>query len=268
MFQKFLIALSLAVACAKPPLHNEPTAVAATTVSNAAAPSEPGLSGKVAEKIDASEYSYLRIESPAGEIWAAVPKSKVEIGAQVKVLGASWMENFTSATLSRTWPRIAFGTLEGESQAGHDRGASPNAGAGRASAGMFAQEAAQAYPTQTSPAPAAAKADVGGPALLKVATREGRTIAEIYAHKAALTGKTVAVRGRVVKAVDGVMGKNWLHLRDGPGSGPSADLAVTSESSAKVGDVVVITGLVHLDVDLGSGYSYDILIEDAQLTKE
>lgn len=247
MPRTFPAALALALACSRSPLPVAPAAVATSAVAPAAvapaavaafpvaaAPREPALRGRVAEKIDAGQYTYLRLETPAGESWAAVPKANLEVGAQAIVLGAAWMENFTSATLSRTWPRIAFGTLASETPA-----AAPEGPDG-----------------------------AGGLAQPKVATREGRTIAEIYARRSALKGKRVAVRGKVVKAVGGVLGKTWLHLQDGTGSGPSADLAVTSAGTAKVGDVVVATGLVHLDRDLGSGYRYDILLEDAELKKE
>ena len=36
---------------------------------------------------------------------------------------------------------------------------------------------------------------------------------------------------------------------------------------AKVGDVVLATGVVHTDRDLGSGYSYKVLVEEAKLKK-
>ena len=263
MPRTFVVTFALALACAKQPVPNEPAIAAASAVAptlSAAAPDGSAMSGKVVEKIDASQYSYLRMITPSGEVWAAVPKSTIAVGAQATVVGANWMEDFTSATLSRTWPRIAFGTLAGE--AAPPREPAPSAKPGHAGAGMFAQQAAQAFPSQ----PQAEVQD--GPALHKVATREGRTIAEVYAQKVALKDKRVAVRGKVVKAVSGVMGKNWLHLKDGTGTGPSADLAVTTDGTAKVGDVVVVTGTVHLDRDLGSGYRYDILVEDAQLQKE
>ena len=258
MLHALIAVLALAVACSDPSTRAAPAVAVAAPANAGAAPGEMNLSGRVAEKIDASTYSYLRLVTPSGEVWAAVPKSTVEVGAQATIAGASWMENFTSTTLARTWPRIAFGTLAEEAPSAKE--ASPVPRAGHGSAGMFAQQAAQASPTQAP--------EVKDQALSRVATREGRTIAEIYAQKAALKDKSVSVRGKVVKAVDGVMGKTWLHLRDGTGTGPSADLAVTSDTSAKVGDVVVATGKVHLDRDLGSGYRYDILLEDSQLKKE
>ena len=75
------------------------------------------------------------------------------------------------------------------------------------------------------------------------------------------------IRGKVVKFTPGVMGKNWIHLRDGSGAAAngSNDLIVTSANQAKVGDVVTVKGVVRTDKDFGSGYAYRVLVEDATL---
>jgi hypothetical protein len=135
--------------------------------------------------------------------------------------------------------------------------------------GMFARQAAAA-PSAAEPkhpAPSAA-ADLGEIRVAKASGPEGRTVADIYAKQASLKDKKIAVRGKVVKATDGVMGKNWLHVRDGSGQGASSDLTVASDDTARVGDTVLVTGTVHLDRDLGAGYHYDVLIEDARVKKE
>jgi hypothetical protein len=87
--------------------------------------------------------------------------------------------------------------------------------------------------------------------------------------KAGLKGKSVLVRGQVVKVNTGIMGKNWLHLRDGSGSATdgSNDILVTTKDTAALGDVVSVKGTVRTDVDLGSGYTYAVLIEDAAVRK-
>jgi hypothetical protein len=79
----------------------------------------------------------------------------------------------------------------------------------------------------------------------------------------------VAVRGKVVKYNPGIMGKNWIHLRDGSGSNEKKDndLTVTTSDSAAVGGVVLVKGRVHLDRDFGSGYVYSVIIEDAKVSK-
>jgi len=66
-----------------------------------------------------------------------------------------------------------------------------------------------------------------------------------------------------------VMGKNWVHVRDGSGSAAdnTHDVLVTTKDETKVGDVVLVKGVVHTDVELGSGYSYKVLVEDATLSK-
>ncbi len=72
-----------------------------------------------------------------------------------------------------------------------------------------------------------------------------------------------------MKANSGIMGKNWLHLRDGSGTQEKADndITITTDGTAAVGDVVVVTGVVRLDKDFGAGYAYPVIIEEAKVAK-
>jgi hypothetical protein len=96
----------------------------------------------------------------------------------------------------------------------------------------------------------------------------GKRIAEIYAGKAQLKGKPVKVRGQVVKYNPEVMGKNWIHIQDGSGSAGSNDLTVTTSSTTKLGDLILVTGTVATDRDFGGGYRYSLILEDAKVTVE
>jgi hypothetical protein len=118
-------------------------------------------------------------------------------------------------------------------------------------------------------AAAAGPADVGDVKVAKASGANAKTIAEIYGQKAQLKEKKVTFRGKVVKANSGIMGKNWFHLRDGSGAQAKGDndITITSDASAAVGDVVVVTGVVRLDKDFGAGYAYPVIIEEATLTK-
>ncbi|HTQ00959.1 MAG TPA: hypothetical protein VMN56_16690 [Casimicrobiaceae bacterium] len=111
--------------------------------------------------------------------------------------------------------------------------------------------------------------DVGPVSVAKAAGASGRTVAEVYSQSAALKDKPVVVHAKVVKVVAGVMGKNWVHLRDGSGSDAERtnDLVATSKDEPAVGEVVLAKGVVRTDVDLGSGYSYRVLVEDVSFTK-
>lgn len=95
----------------------------------------------------------------------------------------------------------------------------------------------------------------------------GTTVEGVWKARKTLTGRSVTVRGKVVKFTGGVLGVNWLHLQDGTGSAADGtnDITVTSDAQANVGDVVTVTGTVTLNKDLGSGYNYPVLIERAQI---
>ena len=217
-----------------------PVVAAPTT---APAPSTPtsGLTGKLLERIDAAPYSYLRIQTAAGEVWAAVPESPVEKGTEVTVANPMLMTQFESKTLKRTFAQIYFGTL--------------------GSAGAPTSVPSPAGKPETP-------VEVGK--VEKATGPDARTVAEAYAQKAALKGKSVSIRGKVVKYNGGILGKNWLHLQDGSGDAKSGnhDLAVTTKEEVAKGQTVTIQGVLNTDKDFGSGYSYSVIVEDAKVVKK
>ena len=102
----------------------------------------------------------------------------------------------------------------------------------------------------------------------KAEAADARTVAEVNTDRLALKDRSVTVRAQVVK-INNVLGKNWVHLRDGSGSSAdgSNDLLVTSEGEPRIGDVVVAKGTVKTDVDIGDGYTFKVLVEDATFDK-
>lgn len=124
-------------------------------------------------------------------------------------------------------------------------------------------------PTTPANHPAAkpgAEVDVSG-----IAKAEGgKTVAELFADKDKLAGQKVAVRGKVVKTNSGIMGKDWVHVRDGSGAEGSNDLTVTTTSQPlpKVGDTVLVNGTVVTNKDYGMGYSYPVMLEGADVKIE
>lgn len=84
---------------------------------------EPQLKGTLKERVDSSGYSYLRVETTAGERWAAVPQVSLEVGAAVTIDVQAQMQDFESKSLKRKWAVIAFGTLAGAAPANpHEAG--------------------------------------------------------------------------------------------------------------------------------------------------
>ena len=223
----------------KPVLALTATLLLVAAFSTQALPPAPPLTGEVVESRDVQGYTYLRIKTASGETWAAVPTSVVKVGSQVGIANPVTMQNFESKTLNKRFDKIVFGQIV-------DPLAKP------------------AAPASAAPASASAITKV-----TKAVGPEAKTVAEVVTGKAGLKDKTVLVHGQVVKASTGILGKNWLHLRDGSGSAAAGthDVLVTTLDNAAVGDIVNARGKVRTDVDLGSGYAYAVLIEDASLRK-
>jgi hypothetical protein len=226
---------------------------AASAAGDASPPAAPPVKGEVLEVLDAEAFTYMRLRTAKGETWAAVSKAPVRKGEQVTIQNPTVMQNFQSKSLKRTFDTIVMGRLAGAAGGQAAAAASPHAGADLSQ-----------FHGGSGKAP---EVDVG-----KVAKAEGasgRTVAEVYASRAALKDKPVTIRAKVVKVTAGVMGKNWVHLRDGSGSAAdgSNDLVATSKEEPKVGDLVIAKGKVRTDVNLGSGYAYPVLVEDTSFQK-
>ena len=109
-------------------------------------------------------------------------------------------------------------------------------------------------------------------ASIKVEKADGANayrIAEVYASRASLKDAPVVIRAKVVKFSPNIMGRNWVHLRDGSGSRAAQDddLTVTTMDDATVGTVVVVKGIVRVNKDFGAGYAYPVIVEDAKIVK-
>jgi len=63
------------------------------------------------------------------------------------------------------------------------------------------------------------------------------------------------------------MKKNWLTLSDGTGKSPDDNITATTTDDVKNGDILVVKGILNLNVNIGSGYKYKMLIENAKLSK-
>jgi len=92
----------------------------------------------------------------------------------------------------------------------------------------------------------------------------GISIGELFSNRDSYAGKTVLIKGQVTKINRAIMGKNWVHLQDGTSGSGSFDLTITTQDEAAVGDVATFEGTIALNKDFGSGYSYEVLMEEAK----
>ena len=235
-------------------------------------PSDPqlaGFSGKVVEKQDVSVYTYVRLDDGAGnQIWAAVPQTQLEIGEQIALKGGTVMTNFNSKTLNRTFESIVFasGFVRGS---GNKTARAPGGANGGSSGAVQSGISPHGMTSQSSGGSSRAIVSFSGVKVEKSDAQNGYTVGELFAKAANLNNQKVTVKGRVVKVSPNIMGKNWHHIQDGTGDPAknTHDLVVTSSAIVEKGTIVSFEGVLAADKDFGSGYRYDVLIEDAVVVK-
>jgi hypothetical protein len=207
------------------------------------------LSGAVIERIDAPNFSYLRIQTAKEEVWAAVPSATVEKGAQVTVYNAIPTADFESKSIKRKFALVYLGTLNAATPSAHTDTAAAHANPHGKASEVTVKVQAGTIPKATGP--------------------DARTVAELWDQKASLSEKTVTIRGKVVKFNGGVMDRNWVHLQDGTGDSAKGthDITVTTRSEVAKGEVTTLKGIVRLNKDFGAGYAYALIVEDAEVQK-
>lgn len=194
----------------------------------------------VKEVLNANDYTYILVTESEKEFWIAIPKTDVKVGKTYTYEGGMEMKKFESKDLKRTFDSVYF--VEGLTD--------PNPPAETKTATTVPKVTSS---TQFSKGITLAKG--------------GISIFDLYYTKDKLAGKTVILTGKVVKFMPEIMNKNWIHLQDGTSLNGLNDITITSLSNVKVDEIVTLKGKVVLNKDLGSGYKYDVLIEDAVLVK-
>jgi hypothetical protein len=207
----------------------------------AAGLAQAATSGTVVSTINAGSYTYVEIDIAGTPVWYAAPTLELKAGDLVAPPAGMPMQNFHSDTLDRTFDVVYFVD------------AIPLAGA-------TAPSLPAGHPPVACPAMGAD--DFGG------IEKADYSIGELYGNAAGLAGKQVAVRGKAVKVTNGIMGKNWVHLQDGTGEAGCNDLTVTTAEMVAPGSTVLVSGVLATNLDFGYGYTYAVLLQDAELKAE
>lgn len=90
---------------------------------------------------------------------------------------------------------------------------------------------------------------------------------ELFSNKEMYSGKTIQVKGHVVKVNNAIMDMNWVHIKEDPNGKNQHDLTITTLEKVEVGSLVTFEGVVTTKKDFGAGYFYDILLENASLVR-
>ena len=194
----------------------------------------------VQEVLQATAYTYLNVRENDANSWIAVTKREIQPGQTISFVGGLEMKDFESKDLQRTFETLYF----------VDRiiGDEPS---------VSASQQSPAMPHQTKPA-------IDKKEISIEPAEGGISIGELFTNRDSYAGKTVLIKGQVTKINRAIMGKNWVHLQDGTSGSGSFDLTITTQDEAAVGDVATFEGTIALNKDFGSGYSYEVLMEEAK----
>lgn len=193
----------------------------------------------VEEVLQTTSYTYLLANENGISTWLALPKMDAAVGDVYFHQTGMEMRDFKSTELNRTFESVIF--LSGVQ-----------------SAKTIEKDTAVLQNTE----PLAKEEKI---AIIPV---EGSiTIAALFANKETYGNKAVKIKGKVVKFSPNIMGKNWIHLQDGSEYEGKNDLTITTNIETKVGDIILIEGMIILNKDFGSGYFYDVIMEDGKIVE-
>jgi hypothetical protein len=194
---------------------------------------------KVVEVLQASAYTYLEVNEKGEKFWIAVSLMEAKKGDVLHFSQSMEMTDFQSRDLNRTFEKLLFVD---------DISSSPIPMKGHA--------------TQSIP-PGSMKSVTGKKEISITAPEGAVSIGALFAAKETYNQQKIKVAGEVVKVNAAIMGKNWVHLQDGTGDQDNYDLTITTQDVVRVGDVVVFEGVIAVDKDFGSGYTYHLIMEEA-----
>jgi len=188
-------------------------------------------------------YTYLQVTENNEQYWMAVTLADVKKGSTYYFSEIMEMNDFYSKELDRNFESIFF-------------------------VGNFSDKPIPAQPQtmqsapQTGIRPEIQKQD------LSIEPVDGSiSLAELYERRLELNGQTVKVVGQVAKFNPSIMSRNWVHIQDGTGTEEFFDLTVTTQDMVSPGDIILFEGKITLQKDFGSGYYYEILMEEAKASK-
>lgn len=187
----------------------------------------------VSEVLPTAKYVYLRVREGADEFWIATMKREVQVGKTYYYRDGLLKTNFQSKEHNRVFERMYLVSALVDSDHG-------------------------AHSTVDSESFAAGPENA-------IEVKGSVKIAELVANPKKYEGKVIQISGKCVKINSNIMGRNWIHLKDG--SKDDFDLVITCNDAVHEGHFVTMVGKVALDRDFGAGYRYSIILEEGEFVQ-
>lgn len=195
-------------------------------------------------------YTYIKLNEEGKEVWLATFPINVSAGDKVEYMGGILMKDFHSNALNKTFDSILLIT----------RIRVLNGGILMDKQNIPRDEYHKNIPKKEHVLSIPKSGEI-------VKAENGKTIEEIFSEREQLKDKEIAVRAKVMKVSRNILGKNWVTLRDGTGVSPYDKLLAITSDNVSVDDIHVVKGIVKSDVDIGAGYRYKVILDNAKFTK-
>ncbi len=190
----------------------------------------------VMEILPTTKYVYLNVKENDKQYWIATRKLDIKIGETYFYKGGLLKTNFESKEYNKVFDKIYLVTSL--VQANHG-------GSSELNIPQTEQNINKKTTTNTK----------------QIIVKSGSIkIAELVENYKKYEGKTVQISGKCVKINPNIMGRNWIHIKDG--SKDDYDLVITSNTFVKEGSMITIKATVTLNKDFGAGYKYDLILEN------
>jgi len=216
--------------------------------------------GVVLESVNSGGYTYASVDDGGNIYWIAGPMSTITKGTAISFIEQMVMVDFTSKSLNKKFESLMFvSAIVPIDKSGKPIAQEQNTNTKKDAPANHHNHANNGSHNIT-------KTDSNEP--IKIAKNaKGYSVEELYAKKDSLKDKKIKIDAQVVKVSKGIMGKDWVHLQDGSGAAGTNDIIATAKTSTvQVGDKVTTDGVVKTNVDLGYGYKFSIIIDEAKFT--
>lgn len=195
----------------------------------------------VQEVLPTERYVYMRVTENNDEFWVATSKQDIEVGKTYFFKNGLLKTNFPSEEYDRIFEKLYLVST------------------------LVSTDHSQQQTSLPSTVKVASKITIDGAPIQDVNVEGSVKIAELILNKERYAGQRIQISGTCVKINPNIMGRNWIHLKDG--SLDEYDLVITSDILIPVGHLVTLNGLVTLNKDFGAGYKYDLIIEEGAIVQ-
>lgn len=193
----------------------------------------------VAEEVmQAERYTYIKVKEGNKSYWIATGKREAKPGTVYYYQGGLLKTNFESQEFNRTFDTLYLVSSIITSNE-------------HPAANMISEQKPEPKINQNP-----------------IKIKDAISLKELKSNKEKYEGKTVTVSGECTKVNNSIMGKNWVHIKDGTEiDGKPVDLTISTDAVVQLGEVTGFKGVISLNKDLGYGYVYEVLMEEGQKVK-